>query len=290
MINGNFPTMKNNKYSQILRFTPIALLILILASRFLISNRFSFKYGELFFLIIVGLSMLFLHNSFKKKYNGMHLFFTLSFLLIGLFPYLHYLCYSSNRNNYSFDSDYLNQRVQEYKQELKYYKDSTEIKDLFDKVIKSEVNLKFDYSVIGKEQSVGEYKFILKQFNKKWYLVSAAPRPRNYPEGSTNKFEIYKGNKKFNFEMINDNLQSELIYFLSQKKQLENKIKKPKQFVHFSDIWMDSVTGFIFAFIKPLSKISQIIRLFQLIAAYFFFQMISSWIKESKRLNIEKIE
>jgi hypothetical protein len=282
--------MKQKNHNQVLRLTIVVLLILIFATRFLLSNRFSLEYGELIFLIIVGLSMLFLYNLFKKKYSGMCFFFTLSFLLIGLFPFLHYLCYSSNRNNYSFNTDYLNQRVLVYKQELKYYKDSTEIKELFNKVNKTEINLKLDYSFIGKKQTIGEYTFILNKFNKKWYQISGLPRPPNYPEGTTNKFEIYKGNKKFNFEIINDDLKSEVIYFLRQKKQLENKIKKPKQFVPFSDIWLDSVTGFIFAFIKPLSKVSQIIRIFQLIVAYFLFHMISSWIKQSKGLNIEKIE
>ena len=70
---------------------------------------------------------------------------------------------------------------------------------------------------------------------------------------------------------------------------LNTKIQNPKQFIPYNDIWLDSVTGFVFGFIKPLSKLSQIIRFLQLIAAYFLFHMISSWLKTSKILNISEI-
>lgn len=277
-------------YNKILNWIPGILLTFILITRLLISNRFSFKYGELFFLIILSLSLLLLYNIFKKKYTGMAVFSVLTFLLLGFLPYCHYLCYSSNKNNYSFNSEYITQRVNNSRQELKYYKDSTSIKELLVNLKSIDFDLKFNYGVIGKKQFVQNYIFILTQYNRKWYHISSLPIPKNYPFGETNKFIIYKGNKKFKFEMINENLVDELIYFQNQKNLLQNKIKYPKQFVPFSDIWLDSVTGFIFAFIKPLSTTSQLIRLFQLISAYFFFNMISSWIKQSKGLNIEKIQ
>lgn len=257
--------------------------------RFITSRRFSIKYGELFFLVFIALSMFLAFWLLKKNYTNMGFFSILSFLLIGFFPYAHYLCYSSNRDNYSFNSDYLTQRTEVYKEELKYFKDSNYVQELSRNLNKIDINLQFDYSHIGKEQRIGNYVFILKQFKKEWYLVSGAPRPRNYPEGETNKFLIIKGKEKFNFEMVNEDLISETNYFLNQKKLLKNKIKNSKQYIPFSDIWLDSVTGFVFAFIKPLSKISQIIRLLQLVTAYFFFQMIASWIKQSKSLNIEKV-
>ncbi|WP_418262899.1 hypothetical protein [Flavobacterium faecale] len=276
--------IKNTRWILLIFFLEIFIV------RFITSRRFSIEYGELIFLVVIGLSMFVAFRLLKNKYTNMALFSMLSFLLIGFFPYSHYLCYSSNRDNYSFNPDYLNQRTEAYKKELKYFKDSSYVQELSRNLNKIDVSLKFDYSHIGKEQRIGNYTFILKQFKKEYYLVKGAPRPRNFPEGETNKFLIIKGNEKFNFEMINEDFISETNHFLNQKKMLTNKIKNSKQYIPFSDIWLDSVTGFVFAFIKPLSKTSQIIRLLQLVTAYFFFQMIASWIKQSRSLNIEKVE
>lgn len=272
------------------RWILLILYLSIFIVRFITSRRFSIEYGELIFLVFIGLSMFVAFRLLKNKYTNMGLFSMLSFLLIGLFPFAHYLCYSSNRDNYSFNSEYINQRTEAYKEELNYFKDSSYVQELARNLNNIDINLKFDYSHIDKEQRIGKYAFILKQFKKEWYLVSGTPRPRNYPEGETNKFLIKKGNEKFNFEMVNEDLISETNYYLNQEKLLKNKIKTSKQYIPFSDIWLDSVTGFVFAFIKPLSKISQIIRLLQLVTAYFFFQMIASWIKQSKSLNIEKAD
>ncbi len=275
--------IKNSRWILLILYSSILIV------RFITSKRFSIEYGELIFLVFIGFSMFVAYRLLKKNYTSMGLFSILSFLLIGFFPYSHYLFYSSNRDNYSFNSDYLNKRVQDSKEELKFFKDSNYVQELSRNLNKIDINLKFDYSQIGKEQKIGNYIFILKQFKKEWYQVSGLPLPRNYPEGKTNKFLIIKGKEKFNFEMVNDDLIGETNYFLHQKNLLKSKIKNAKQFIPFSDIWLDSVTGFVFAFIKPLSKISQIIRLFQLVTAYFFFQMIASWIKQSKSFNIEKV-
>lgn len=272
------------------RWILIILYLSIFIVRFTTSRRFYIEYSELIFLVFTALSTYVAFRLLKNKYTNMGLFSILSFLLIGLFPYAHYVCYSSNRDNYSFNSDYLNQRTVAYEEELKYFKDSSYVQELSRNLNKIDINLKFDYSHIGQEQRIGKYVFILKQLKKEWYLLSVAPIPRNYTHGVTNKFLILKGKEKFNFEMVNEDLISETNYFLNQKKMLKNKIKNSKQYIPFSDIWLDSVTGFVFAFIKPLSKISQIIRLLQLVTAYIFFHMIASWIKLSKSLNIEKVD
>lgn len=278
---------KNEKISKLLATSPI---LLILVLRYIWFERFSIENGELIFLILVAVIFFFAHRFFKNLYTNLSKFFILSFLLIGAFPYLHYLIYHSDKKNYTFNSDYLNQRILSYKENLKYYSDTTFVEQMFKNFKNSNISLSTDISAINQNQNFGNYVFILKTVKPSWYQIEGAPIPEGISFGRNNLFEVSDGKKKFFFKTKNGNIKNEIILYLKEKQLLQTQISNPRQFVPFSDIWLDSVTGFVFAFIKPLSTISQILRLFQIITAYFFFYMVSSWLKQSKLLDIEKVE
>jgi transposase-like protein len=278
---------KSEKLSKLLATSPI---LLILVMRYAWFERFSIKNGELIFLILVAIIFFLAYRLFKKIYTNLSKFFILSFLLIGAFPYLHYLIYHSDKNNYTFNSDYLNQRILGYKENLKNYSDSTFIEQMFKNFKNSNISLATSVSAINKNQNFGNYVFILKTVKQDWYHIGGAPIPRGISFGRNNLFEVSDGKNKFFFNTKGGNLKDEIILYLKEKQLLQTQISNPKQFVPFSDIWLDSVTGFVFAFIKPLSTKSQILRLFQIITAYFFFYMVSSWLKQSKILDIDNVK
>lgn len=266
----------------------IGTFFIIFVIRYITEETFSINHGEIIYLVSILLVLFSLYSLTKKKYNNMSIFFSLTFLSFGILPYLHYLAYSTNQENYSFNSEYLSQNTKNYKENLKNYKDSTFILELQSKIFKANLNVKLDDSLLNKKQKIDEYIFILKSIPYKHVSIPGGGIGNRPNDRDINKIlEIYKNNQKSaSLKLKSENLKDELDAFLNEKALLDAKIKNPKQFIPFRDIWLDSVTGFIFSFIKPLSKISQIIRLLQLVIAYFLFHMISSWLKLSKSLNI----
>lgn len=253
--------------------------LLIIILKYAFGGDFSIKYGETIYLLLIGVLLFFLYILTSKKYNNMSTFFLLTFLLVGLLPYCHYLLYSNNKDNYSFDNDYLKNNIVNYKKELLRYKDSVSVFEL--KTISYQA--KVDTTLKNKQQRIKDYIFVVKD--------SANIETRRPDDRSPNqkKIDVYKNNKKIATLKLNSGLlNDDIAHYLKEMNNIKAKIKNPEKFIPYNDIWLDSVTGFIFSFIKPLSKLSQIIRLLQLVTAYFLFNMISSWLKLSKSLNVTR--
>lgn len=265
----------------------IGTFIIIFVIRYITEETFAIKHGEIIYLISILFVLISLYSLTKKKYNNMSIFFSLTFLSFGLLPYCHYLTYSNNQENYSFNSEYLTQNTKNYKENLKNYKDSTLLLELKSKFYKVNRNIKLDDSLLNKKQKINDYFFILKSIPYKHSSISGSVGGRPNDRGISKIIDIYKNDQKItSLKLKSENFNDEINTYLNEKDLLNAKIKNPKEHIPFRDIWLDSVTGFIFSFIKPLSKISQIIRLTQLVIAYFLFHMISSWLKLSKSLNI----
>lgn len=271
----------------------IITLMIVFFIRYCFEKNVSMKYVEIIYLFSISIILFCLFSITKHKYNNMSTFFILTFLLIGLLPYLHYLTYTNNKENYSFNKEYLQQSTKYYKEDLKNYKDSVFILELKYKFHNKNLNVEVNDTLMHKKQIANEYTFVLKNENDDENLISGLPKPRRDDrddDRGESLIDIYKANQKITtLKLESKNLKSEINRYIQEKNILNEKIKNPKQYIPFSDIWLDSVTGFIFSFIKPLSKISQVIRLFQLLTAYFLFYMFSSWLKLSKKLNISEI-
>lgn len=269
------------------RYTLIISILIIYVLRFVTFERVSIKNGELIFLLLVAVILLCSYFIMKNRYSNMSTFFILTFMLIGLLPYCHYLNYSTDKKNYSFNTEYIKHNINNYKENLKNYKDSIFFLELKSILEKTNRNVEINNSLLGKKQTVKDFTFILKKNEEKWFLISGTPHTPSYRSRAI--IDIYKNKLKIKrLELEYDNLKDEIEFFTKEKDLLNAKIKNPKKFIPFTDIWLDSVTGFVFSFIKPLSQISQIIRLIQLITAYLFFHMISSWLKISKKINIQE--
>lgn len=246
--------------------------------KYIFGKEISIKYGETVFLIFLAVILYYLFILTKERYSNMSTFYFLTFLLIGLLPYFHYLNYSYNKGNYNFNNEYLDKNIINYKQELENYKDSVFIFDLKSKFHNTKINLLED-----RKQKIKEYTFIVKSISKD----DERPNDRSREK----EVDIFKNNIRITtLKLESGNLIDGINKFTKEMNLLNTKIQNPKQFIPYNDIWLDSVTGFVFGFIKPLSKLSQIIRFLQLITAYFLFHMISSWLKISKILNISEID
>ncbi|MDQ1164879.1 hypothetical protein [Flavobacterium sp. SORGH_AS_0622] len=263
--------------------------LLILLLKYIFGGQFPIRYGEIIYLIAIAGLLFFLFILTRGRYSNMSTFFILTFLLIGLLPYFHYLNYSYNKENYSFNNEYLHKNIHSYKDELKKYKDSVFISELKFKLYNRKLNLLLE----NKKQKISDYTFVVKSISEK-----GAATPNQGPIGRPNdrgnlekEVDIFKIDKKIiTLKLGTGNLIDGIDQYIKEINLLNTKIQNPKQFIPYNDIWLDSVTGFVFGFIKPLSKLSQIIRLLQLINAYFLFHMISSWLKISKKLNISEID
>jgi len=280
-------TKYNNKRRQANFLIITTLLIFIL--KYIFGGQVSIKYGEIIYLISIGALLFFLFILTKEKYSNMSTFFILTFLLIGLLPYFHFLNYSYNQENYSFNNGYLDKNIKNYKEELKNYKDSVLISELKSEFYNSKLNVLLE----NKKQKINEYIFVVKSISEKGAVTpNEGPLGRPNDRGNLEKeVSIFKNNKKItNLKLGTGNLFDGIDQYKKEIILLNTKIQNPKQFIPYNDIWLDSVTGFVFGFIKPLSKLSQIIRLLQLINAYLLFHMISSWLKITKKLNISEID
>jgi hypothetical protein len=252
--------------------------LLISILKYVFGEEMSIKYGETVFLIFIALILLSLFNLTRKRYTNMSTFYFLTFMLIGLLPYFNYLNYSYDKENYSFNKEYLEKNIKNYKEELKNYKDSVFILDLKSKFHNVKINL-----IEDQKQKIKEYTFVVKSISKD----NERPNDRSREK----EVDIFKNSIKITtLKLESGNLIDGINKFSREMNLLKTKIKNPKQFIPYNDIWLDSVTGFIFGFLKPLSKLSQIIRFIQLLTAYFLSHMISSWLKKSKILNISEIE
>jgi hypothetical protein len=264
--------MKNKDFSLIIISS-----LLISVLKYVFGEEMSIKYGETLFLIFIAVILFSLFNLTRESYSNMSTFYFLTFMLIGLLPYFHYLNYSYDKENYSFNKEYLDRNIKNYKEELKNYKDSVSILDLQTKFHNVKINL-----LEEKKQKIKEYTFIVKSISKD----DERPNDRSREK----EVDIFKNNIRITtVKLESGNLIDGINKFTREMNLLKTKIQNPKQFIPYNDIWLDSVTGFIFGFLKPLSKLSQIIRFLQLITAYLLFHMISSWLKTSKILNISEI-
>ena len=277
----------NEKSSEANLLITIALLIFIL--KYIFGEQVSIKYGEIVYLISIGGLLFYLFILTREKYKNMSTFFFFIFLLIGMLPYFHYLNYSWNKENYSFNNEYLDKNIKSYKEELRNYKDSIFISELKSKFYNTKLNILIE----NKKQKIREYTFVVKSISERGAVIpndGFIGRPNN--RGNLEReVDVFKNNKKVTtLNLGRGNLIDGINQFTKEINLLNTKIQNPKQFIPYNDIWLDSVTGFVFGFIKPLSKLSQIIRLLQLIVAYFLFHMISSWLKISKKLNISEID
>lgn len=238
------------------------------------------------FYIILFSVILVLHNKYVYAYENVSLFFLLCILIFIVFPLTHQALFKYTENNYTFSEDYLKHKKKEILLQLDDYKDVNALMGISNKLPLSIQNLKIVDSLIGK-----------RYYYKGGFLIIDPGSVGMRPQDRERDFQYYnilfynKNNSPIAKVKVTDESITEAIH-LKQKKSLalSKSFKNPESSIHYADIWLDSVTIFIFSNIKPIGRITQIIQLFQVITSFFFGYMVATVLDNFKKLKIIKME
>lgn len=258
--------------------------VFILYLFFLGFAEYSLVYQIAFYAYLI-IILVFIFKLFKNHFYNIKRFILLLFLLIIIFPLTHDILFRLTKNNYAFNADYLNHKKREISNSLLDYNDTNEL-HLISKTLPSNIlNLVFKDNLIGKR-----YYYING-------FVLIAPEligsdARDIDRRTNYNIEFYNlKSKKIGLVKIKNETIIEGIYSKINKRiALEKELKKPETNIHFSDIWIDSITVFVFSNIKPIGRFTQIIQLFQVLTSFIFIFMMTSFLDNFKQLKITKKE
>lgn len=250
-----------------------------------------------FFLIIFDNSILFAFGFYislimtlfvclviLQKFQNIKLFFKLSLLVIVIFPLFHEMLFRYTKNNYEYSDEYLNHIKYNVGNALIEHKND----DVLIEYIKSLPKTIRDTSLLGIHE---EMKFN----NKNGYIIIDPHEPKGLVGGGIprpktdiifyNSDSIKIATIKLTYKNINGALKD----WLKEKAMLQAKFKNPKLDIHFFDIWLDSLTVFVFSNLKPIGRVTQILQLLQVFASFIFIYMLTSLLDNFKQLKITKI-
>ncbi|WP_294958440.1 hypothetical protein [uncultured Flavobacterium sp.] len=238
------------------------------------------------FYIILFSAILILYNNYVIIYENVSLFFLLSILIFIIFPLTHQALFKYTDNNYTFSEDYLKHKKKEISFQLNDYNDVNTLIKISNKLPSSIQNLKIVDSLIGK-----------RYYYKGGFLIIDPGSAGMRPQDRERNFQFYnilfydKTNSPIAKVKVIDESIIEAIHLKQNKGlQLRKSFESPESNIHYADIWLDSVTIFIFSNIKPIGRITQIIQLFQVITSFFFGYMVTSLLDNFKKLKIIRME
>ena len=235
-----------------------------------------------FFLVFITIALIYFYNVYKKLYHNIGNFTITTFLILGAFPFCHYLIYNSDNNNYTFSQEYINLKRNEIKLELNHYKDCNELNKISRNISPSFLSKKINDSLIFK-------KIIYKDYYLKILPNNNVSRPTER-ESSDKIIEFYtiKSKKLGTIYLTSGSLISGIKEKIKQRNELIVLLNNPKKDIHFADLWLDSISGFVFSNIKPLTRLPELIQLFQIFSFFIFAYMLNTLLDSSTKFKITK--
>ena len=262
--------------------------------------------GLLFFLLLVLIFLIFADNStlhkatfyvllfqlllclfsVYKQYNNIKKFFVLSIFVIIIFPLSHDILFQSTKDNYTFSDDYLSYTKHQTSILLQEHETDSILTKTLKDLPKNLQNMEF-YQTTGKKK--------IKYING--YFIFDSHISRNSLAGGglkrpdpTITFYNKRSKKTTTLVLTDGTIKESIKERLIERGNLEKKFENPKLDIHFFDIWLDSITIFVFSNIKPIGRITQLIQLLQVIFSFFFVYMLSTLLENFKTLKITKKE
>lgn len=276
----NFKNSKQGSYYS-LYFIP-----LIILEIFKPFQNFNGELLSVFFYVYFFIILLIFHNHFKKIYNNFLNFTLVTITLFIVFPIIHTVLLYNTSNNYTFSDEYLNHIKKEITIELENYKDTDELKILSKKLPTKLKGTVFNDSLIGKKMNYKDGYLIFAQ-----ELVNVDPRDRELPNQKYSViFYNNKLQKKASINIQNENVIEGINKKINTRINFEKKRQNPETELYLSDIWLDSVTVFVFSNFKPIGRITQSIQLLQVILSFIFAYMLTTFLDNFKELKVTKIE
>ena len=239
-------------------------------------------FNLILFYFIIASEITLIYLCFKNYYN-IKKFFLISLIVIIIFPLLHHVLFKYTSDNYTFNQEYLSYTKHQTSKLLDKHKgesDQYKILETLPKSIKEKWLIR-EHNTIQISHSDG---YILIDSNQPKSLSGGGlpiPKP---------SVEFYnKQSKKIAVIILTTGqIQKELDSRRSDDESLEKKLKNPKLDIHFFDIWLDSITVFIFSNIKPIGRITQIIQLAQVFFTFIFGYMLATFLDNFQQLKITK--
>jgi len=260
------------------------LLIMLLASytvKFIFSDKYR-NFAEILFLIVITITLIYFYNVYKKLYYNIGNFTITTFLILGAFPFCHFLIYNSDNNNYTFSQEYINLKKNEIKLELNNYKDCNELNKISKNLSPNLLSKKIDDSLMFK-------KIIYKDYYLKILPNNNIRRPtKRESRDKIIEFYTIKSKKLGTIYLTSGSLISGINEKNRQRNELIVLLNNPKKDIHFADLWLDSISGFVFSNIKPLTRLPQLIQLFQIFSLFIFAYMMTTFLDSSTNFKITK--
>ncbi|MEL1239769.1 hypothetical protein [Flavobacterium flavipallidum] len=245
------------------------------------STFFNISFYLILFLII---GVLFI--KYSSIYNNTSLFFLLCTFLFIIFPLSHEILFKYTSNNYTFSEDYLKHRKREITLQLDDYKDVNKLIKISKELPTKIQNLSIVDSLIGKKYHYKSGFFIIDPES-----IGMRPQDRERDYQFYDVIFYDKNSKKTASVRTTDESIIKAIHLKYNKSiELKKNLKNPTLNTHYADIWLDSVTIFLFSNIKPIGRATQIIQLFQVITSFFFAYMLTTLLDNFKNLKILKKE
>lgn len=264
--------------------TIITMFVVVLITPIIIySGNDPFLKVVFYLLLIAGLILI--YKSIKRIFNNTVPFIiALSFLII-IFPFIHD-CLIKEKNNYTLNEDYINHKKLETELQLENYRDvdlliaytekmPLKIKQLrcHDSLTNKKLSFKVGYILISEQRLAytgggGGIKNTPKTFNVNFY----------------NNHDVKFGYLKLTDQTIIEGINNKI----EEKHTLDYIFKNIKIDVQFVDVWLDSVTIFVFSNIKPIGRISQIIQFLQVIISFLFIYMLTAFLDNFRQLKITR--
>lgn len=258
--------------------------ILISFMFFLIFAEYHLVYQIAFYIYLIIISI-YIYAIFKNNYNNIKRFACFLFLLIVVFPLMHDILFRLTKNNYAFNEDYLNHRRSEISNILTEYNDTNELLLISNTLPPHILNLIYDEKLIGKRYHYKNGSVLIAP-----ELIDFDAREIDHRKNYTIEFYDLKSKKQAIIEIQQESIIEGINNKIKNKKKLLNELKHPEVNIHFSDIWLDSITVFVFSNIKPIGRSTQFIQLFQVLTSFVFIFMLTSFLDNFKQLKMTKKE
>lgn len=265
--------------------TIITMFIILLIIPIILYSENEFFLKILFYVFLIA-SIILIYRSARKKFNNTVPFIVVLSFLIIIFPLLHDRLITE-KNNYALNEDYINHKRIETELKLKNYQDLDLLIAYTEKLPLKIKQLRCDDSLTNKKLS----------FNIGYIIISAEKiihytgggggiknRPKTFYVNFYNNQDLKIGNLKLSNETIIEGINNKK----EEKENLNYVIKNLRVNAQFIDVWLDSVTIFVFSNIKPIGRITQIIQFLQVITSFLFIYMLTTFLDNFKQLKITK--
>ncbi|KAF2509460.1 hypothetical protein EYY60_13870 [Flavobacterium zhairuonense] len=264
--------------------TIIAIFIIMLIIPIICYSENGFFVKILFYILLIA-SIILIYKSARKTFNNVLPFIVVLSFLIIIFPLIHD-CLIKEKNNYALNEDYINHKRIETELKLRYYQDVDLLLAYTEKLPLKIRQLRCDDSLTNKKLS----------FNIGYLIISPEKiinhtggggiknPPKIFDVNFYNNQNLKIGYLKLSNETIIEGINNKK----EEKENLDYIIKNLRVDAQFIDVWLDSVTIFVFSNIKPIGRITQIIQFLQVITSFLFIYMLTTFLDNFKQLKITK--